>query len=131
MTSLNRGVKISPVTKLTLDFALEQQRQLKRDIDRREKIIRYRYPLYSDWRDANGESGKDSGEDFFSAAVKSGAFRSYEWLSMYMAIARLNVWGKIASLLCEEKYGEHDFTTEAELSGKECGPICKRCGIPW
>lgn len=74
-------------------------------------------------------SGSTHNEELMAAAENSGAFSSREWLALYQAMARRDVWAEISALLCEEQNGEHEFA--ANPAGDEKGLSCKHCGYTW
>lgn len=118
--------KLHREAELDLAYALKQREELKLEIKRYEADLAYKYPVYKLLKDADaGRRGVDY-QRLLSAAENSGAYKSREWFSLYLAIARQNVWQEVAALICIHENGYHDFIN---MNNNGAGDlVCKHCG---
>jgi len=115
--------------KLDLEYALRQCEELKLEINQLEDELAYKYPVYKLLKEADAGRKVIDYNKLFAAAENSGAYKSLEWFSLYLSLARQDVWHEVATLICVRKYGSHDFIkTNNE---EDDGMVCRYCGCEW
>ncbi len=125
----DKNSKINMDVRLDLEYALQQCEQLKIEINQHENDLAYKYPVYKLLNEADAGRKVTDYKRLLSAAENSGAYKSLEWFSLYLAIARKDVWHEVATLICMQNNRCHDFITINNNGASET--VCRHCGCRW